>query len=485
MTLDDPLSRRSFLAGISAVGGSLTLAFAIPFAPVRRAEEAPEVTAWLVIYPDNSIVIRVARSEMGQGVATGLAMMVAEELECDWAKVHTEFVSPEENLRRNWVWGDMSTGASRSIVSSQLYLRQAGAIAREMLIAAAAARWSVPASQCVAHKSAITHGPSGRTVTFGAVAEDAAKIAPPADVKLKDPSEWKLAGKPLRRLDVLDKVTGRPIYAIDVRLPGMLYAAIVQCPVYKGTLQSVDESVIAGMKGVRRLVRMPDAVAVVADSWWRAKRAIEALRIVWDDRGNGRVSSATIAEFVHGGLDVKESQVGRADGDVTAGLARAARRIEAEYTVPFLAHATMEPQTCTAHVKPDRVEIWVPTQDAATALATAATAAGVSNDRVVVHRTMLGGGFGRRGAVAGVRPPGRAHRQGGRTAGQAGVDARGGRAARFLSALRDGAPRRRSRCRRHADRVDDPHRRSVIRCLTRAGFRHELYRPKLPQRAHG
>ncbi len=371
----DPLSRRSFLTGISAAGGGLTLAFAIPFAPVapaRAAAEAPEVTAWLVICPDNSVVVRIARSEMGQGAQTGLAMLVAEELECDWAKVRTEFVAPEENWRRDRVWGDLSTGASRSIASSQLYLRQAGAIARHMLIAAAAARWNVAASECVAHMSAITHRPTGRTLTFGAVAEDAAKLTPPAAVKLKEPDTWKLAGKPRRRLDVLDKVTAQPIYAIDVRLPGMLYAAILHCPVFGGRLKSVDESAIAAMPGVRRLVRLSDAVAVVADSWWRARRAIETLPVVWDERGNGRMASADIFQTVRCGLDAKGSQVGRADGDVAAGLAGAARRIEADYAVPFLAHATMEPQTCTAHVKPDGVEVWAPSQDAMTTLITAA-----------------------------------------------------------------------------------------------------------------
>ena len=398
MPSGDPLSRRSFLAGMSAVGGGLTLAFAIPFSPARAAETA-EVTAWLLICPDNSVVVRVAHAEMGQGILTGLAMLVAEELECDWASVRTEFVSPSENLRRDQIWGDMSTGASRSIASSQLYLRQAGAMARQLLVAAAAARWQVPVEQCVAQSGAITHTPSGRSVSFGAVAEAAARIEPPAEVKLKDPSEWKLVGKPRRRLDVLAKVMAQPVYAIDVRLPDMLYAAIVQCPVFGGKLRSVDENAIAAMKGVRGVVRLPEAVAVVADSWWRAKCALEALPIVWDDCGNKRVSSAEIAEFVRGGLDVNEGQIGRADGDVSAGFARAVRRVEADYTVPFLAHATMEPQTCTAHVKPDGVEIWVPTQGAATALATAAVAAGVPNDKVVVHSTLLGGGFGRRGAI--------------------------------------------------------------------------------------
>jgi isoquinoline 1-oxidoreductase beta subunit len=399
MTSGEALSRRSFLVGVSATGGGLALALAIPFGPAPAAEEAPEVTAWLLIGADNSVVIRVARAEMGQGAQTGLAMLVAEELECDWAKVRTEFVSAEDNIRRGRVWGDMSTGASRSIASSQLYLRQAGAIAREMLIAAAASRWNVPAAECIARTSAITHKPSGRSVTFGAVAEDAAKIAPPAEVALKDPCDWKLAGTPRRRLDVLDKVTAQPVYAIDVRLPGMLYAAIAHCPVFGGTPKSVDESAIATMKGVRRVVRLPDAVAVVADSWWRAKRALEALPIVWDDRGNGGLSSAKITDLVHAALDAEKSQVGRADGDVAAGFARAARRIEADYTVPFLAHATMEPQTCTAHIKDGRVEVWAPTQDATTAFVTAAGAAGVTNDKVAIHGTMLGGGFGRRGAI--------------------------------------------------------------------------------------
>jgi isoquinoline 1-oxidoreductase beta subunit len=236
-------------------------------------------------------------------------------------------------------------------------------------------------------------------VTFGAVAEAAANVTPPADIKLKQPRQWKLAGKPRRRLDVHDKVTAQPIYAIDVRLPNMLYAAIKHCPIFGGAPKSVDESAIASMKGVRRVVRLPDAVAVVADSWWRAKSAIEALPIVWDACGNDHVSSARIADMVRSALDVENSQIGRADGDVAAGFQRAAQRIEADYTVPFLAHATMEPQTCTAHVKPDGVEIWVPSQDATTAMVTAAVAAGLPNDKIVVHRMSLGGGFGRRGAI--------------------------------------------------------------------------------------
>jgi isoquinoline 1-oxidoreductase beta subunit len=386
------------------VGGGLALGFAVPFGALRSAvpaqsAAAPEITCWLTIARDDTVTIRVAHSEMGQGALTGLAMLVAEELECDWSKVRAELVSVTENSRRNNAWGDTSTGASRSIASSQLYLRQAGATARDMLITAAAARWNVPAVQCAAYNSTITHKPTGRTLSYGAIAEAAAGVEPSTDIKLKEPADWKLAGMPQRRLDVHDKVTAQPVYAIDVRLPDMLYAAIVHCPVFKGTPKSIDESSIAGMKGVRRVVRMDDAVAVIADSWWRAKCAADALKVTWDERGNGDLSSAAIAQLVRGGLDAQNAQVGHKRGDAAAALGGAVKRIDADYGVPFLAHATMEPQNCTAHVKPGSVEIWAPTQDPATAVATAALAAGVTNDQVTVHRMMLGGGFGRRAPI--------------------------------------------------------------------------------------
>jgi isoquinoline 1-oxidoreductase beta subunit len=401
MSSGGELDRRSFLVGASAAGAGLALGFTIPLAPapLRAAAIACELSGWVVIAPDDTVTIRVAHAEMGQGVMTALAMLVAEELECDWAKVGTAFVLPGENLRKNRAWGDMSTGASRSIASSQLYLRRAGAAAREMLIAAAALRWNVAASQCTAQNSVISHAASGRSVSFGAVADDAAKIEPPAHVALKAPGDWKLAGTPRRRLDLYDKVTAQPVFAIDVRLPDMLYAAVVHCPVFQGTLKSVDDGPIAAMPGVRGIVRLPSAVAVVAQSWWQAKRASETLRIEWDDRGNRQFSSATIAASVRDGLTTPSAQIARADGDAVAALAGAARRIEADYAVPFLAHATMEPQTCTAHVRPDGVEVWAPSQDAMTTLITAAVAAGVANDKVKVHAVMLGGGFGRRNAV--------------------------------------------------------------------------------------
>ena len=401
MTHFPRISRRSFVASVATLGGGLALGFRLPtgLAPARAASEANEVTAWVVIQPDDAVVIRVARSEMGQGITTSLPMLVAEELECDWSKVRAEFPSPEENLRRHRAWGDMSTGGSRSVRGSQEYLRKAGAAAREMLVAAAAQRWNVPAAECQAAKSVITHKPSGRTLRFGEVAEAAAKLPPPAEPKLKDSKDWTLAGTPQKRLDTLDKVTGKPVFGIDVRVPNMLYAAIVQCPVFGGTPKSYDEGKIGGIKGIRRIVPLPNAVAVVADSWWQAKQAVDALPVTWDEGQSGKVASATIAELLRGGLTASEAAVVRKDGDVEAALSQVTKHVEAEYAAPYLAHATMEPMNCTAHVTPDKVEVWVPTQSGEGALAAAAAAGEIAPEKVVVHKTMLGGGFGRRGAV--------------------------------------------------------------------------------------
>jgi len=396
---DGAVNRRCFLRSVAAASGSLALGFDIPFGTSAGAGAAPEITAWIVIAPDDAVTIRIAKSEMGQGVMTGLAMLVAEELECDWTKVRAEFAAPHDNLARDRVWGDMSTGGSRSIRGSHEMLRKAGATAREMLIAAAAAKWGVAPAECQAERSVITHAASGRTVRYGAIAEAAARVPPPAQVKLKDAKDWSRIGKPTRRLDTLDKVLGRTTYGIDVRLPGMLNAALIQCPVFKGTLKSVDDSKARAMPGVRKVVALKDAVAVVADTWWHAKQAADALTIAWDNGGNGGASSDTITAFVRSGLSAPEAGVGRKHGDVVQELAGTTTRIEAEYTAPFLAHATMEPQNCTAHVTGDKVEIWVPTQNGEASLATAAQAAGVPARNVVVHKLMIGGGFGRRGVV--------------------------------------------------------------------------------------
>jgi isoquinoline 1-oxidoreductase beta subunit len=394
-----PIDRRSFLASVAAVGGALALGFDIALGsrPANASAMAREITVWVVIEPDDTVIIRVAKSEMGQGSFTALPMLVAEELECDWRKVKAEFAPPHENRKRNRAWGNMSTGASRSISASQSDLRRAGATAREMLIAAAAARWNVPGGECSAANSTITHRPSGRTITFGGIAADAAAVTPPEKVALKAPKDWKLIGTRQKRLEIRDKVMGKPIYAIDVRLPNMVYAAIIQCPVFKGTLKSADETALAGLKGVRQVIKHADAVAVVADSWWQAKKAAELLPVSWNIGDDADVSSATIREAVHAGLSANDARVGRSDGDVDRALAQAVKRIEADYEVPFLAHATMEPQNCAAHVTDDRAEIWAPTQDGETALAIAADAAGLPASKVVVNKMMLGCGFGRRG----------------------------------------------------------------------------------------
>ena len=400
MTTPFRQSRRDFLKVSTAVGGGLALQLAIPASALAQAGakgKGPELTAWIVINPGSSVVIRVARSEMGQGSSTGLAMLVAEELECDWRKVRTEFISTGEQLRRNRAWGSMATGGSRSIRDSQEYLRRAGATAREMLVAAAAQRWKVPESECDAENGAIIHSPSRRRLRFGQLAQAASKLEPPGEVKLKDPKDWNLIGKPAPRLDIPDKVTGKPLFGIDVQLPGMVYAAIAQCPVFRGRLRSVADERILGLRGLIKVVKLEDAVAVVADNWWRANRMLKALPIEWDVGPNGGASTASIREFVRFGLEDTSVPVARNDGDVEAGFAAAAKVIEAEYYAPFLNHAPLEPMNCTALVKGGRVEVWAPTQNAEATHAAAAATAGVPLENVEVHLTHLGGGFGRRG----------------------------------------------------------------------------------------
>jgi isoquinoline 1-oxidoreductase beta subunit len=401
------LNRRAFVIGSAAVGAGLALGFDLPFggpAVVRAADGSPEVNAWVVIRPDDTVVIRIARSEMGQGTLTGLAQLVAEELECDWSKVTTEFPSPGQNVARKRAWGDFSTGGSRGIRSSQDYVRKGGATAREMLIQAAANEWKLPASECSAANSVITHKPSGKTITYGKVAEAAAKLAPPADVKLKDPKDWKIAGKGVTRLDTPDKVTGTTVYGIDVKLPGMLNAAIKDCPVTGGKLKSYDEAKIAGMKGVKKVVKVDDtAVAVVADTWWHAKSALDALPIVWDEGENAKVSSASIAKWLSEGLEGGPAYVGNSNGDVNAALAGAAKKVEAVYNYPYQNHATMEPLNATALYTPDKCEVWCGTQNGEAAFAAVLEVSGLPAEKCDVHKLMLGGGFGRRGQTDYVR----------------------------------------------------------------------------------
>lgn len=402
------MNRRAFVIGTAAVGTGLAIGLDIPFggpAVVRAADGSPEVGAWVVVRPDDTVVIRIARSEMGQGSLTGLAQLVAEELECDWSKVTTEYPTPGQSVARKRVWGDFSTGGSRGIRSSQDYVRKGGATARVMLIQAAADEWKVPASECTAASSVITHTPSGRTTTYGKVAETAAKLTPPADVKLKDPKDWKLIGKGLLRLDTADKTTGTMVYGIDIKLPGMLNAAIKDCPVFGGKVKSFDESKVTGMKGVKKVVKVGDsAVAVVADTWWHAKTALEGLPIVWDEGDNAKVSSESIAKWLSEGLDDGQpAYVGNKNGDVKAAIAGAAKKIEAVYNYPYQNHATMEPMNATALYTADKCEVWCGTQNGEAAFAAVLEASGLPAEKCDVHKVMPGGGFGRRGMTDYVR----------------------------------------------------------------------------------
>ena len=402
------LNRRAFVIGTATAGAGLALGLDLPFggpAVVRAADGAPEVNAWVVIRPDDTVVIRIARSEMGQGTLTGLAQLVAEELECDWSKVTTEYPTPGQSVARKRAWGDFSTGGSRGIRTSQDYVRRGGATARVMLVQAAANEWKVPASECKAANSVITHTASGKTTTYGKVAEAAAKLEPPADVKLKDPKDWTIAGKGLKRLDTSDKTTGKMVYGIDVKLPGMLNAAIKDCPVFGGKVKSFDEAKIAGMKGVKKVVQVGDsAVAVVADTWWHAKTALDALPIVWDEGPNAKVSSETIATWLAEGLDnAQPAYIGNQNGDAKAAIAAAAKKVEAVYNYPYQNHATMEPMNATVLYTPDKCEVWCGTQNGEAAFAAALEASGLPAEKVDVHKLMLGGGFGRRGMTDYVR----------------------------------------------------------------------------------
>jgi isoquinoline 1-oxidoreductase beta subunit len=401
LTNTPKLSRRSFVIGTAAVGGGLALGLNLPLGTsvVRAQDGSPELTAWVVIRPDDTVVVRIARSEMGQGTLTGLAQMVAEELECDWSKVTTEYPTPGQSVKRKRIWGDFSTGGSRGIRMSHEYVRKGGATARTMLVQAAADAWKVPAAECSAANSVITHRPTGRTTTYGKVAEAAARLTPPASVELKDPKDWKLIGKPVKRLDTLAKLTGAQVYGADLRLPGMLTAAIKDCPVFGGKVKSFEAAKIKGMPGVRHVVPVGDsAVAVIADTWWEAKTALDALPIVWDEGPHAQVSSATIAETLKAGLDADQAFVNNKNGDAKAALAGAAKKIEAVYAYPFQNHAPMEPMNATAKYTPERCEVWVPTQNGEAAFAATTAASGLSADKCEVYKINLGGGFGRRGA---------------------------------------------------------------------------------------
>jgi isoquinoline 1-oxidoreductase beta subunit len=395
------LNRREFLG--TAAAGSLIIGF-----PTGAAAQgaAPEINAWVVVQPDDRVIIRIARSEMGQGTLTGLAQLVAEELEADWSRVSTEYPTPGQNLARKRAWGNFSTGGSRGIRESHDYVRKGGAAARLLLVQAAANEWQVPAAECRAAAGVITHAASQRRTTYGKVAAAAARLTPPADVALKDPKDWKLAGKRLARLDTVDKTNGKQIYGADLQLPGLLNAAIKDCPVFGGTLKAYDAAAVTKMPGVKKVVRVGDsAVAVVADTWWRAKKALDALPVEWDFGAHAGVQQADVNAMLKAGLDAEQAAVGNSQGDARTALAAAARRLEAVYAYPHQNHATMEPMNATAKITlsatgtPERCEVWTPTQNGEAALAAAAEAAGLPPAQCEVYKIHLGGGFGRRGAV--------------------------------------------------------------------------------------
>jgi len=398
------ITRREFLIGTAAAGAGLSLGMYLPTAFARDSTGAttniatPEVNAWVVIQPDDTVIIRIARSEMGQGTLTGLAQLVAEELECDWSKVTTEYPTPGQNLARDRVWGSFMTGGSQGIRGSHEYVRKGGAVARQMLIEAAAESWDVPMEECKAAKSVITHKPTGRITTYGQVATAAAEGFPPDEVDLKDPSEWKLVGKPVKRLDTADKLTGKQVFGADLQLPGMLNAAIRACPVFDGKLDRFDDAAVKVMPGVHKVVRVGDnAVAVVAETWWQAKTALDAVPVTWDKGPNVNLDSEAIEAMLDEGLTADDVFIGNEAGDAKQSLKGAIKIVDATYRYPYQNHATMEPMNATARWTPEKCEVWCPTQNGEAALQATAKAAGLDQSQCEVYKIHLGGGFGRRG----------------------------------------------------------------------------------------
>ena len=404
------LTRRYFLLTATSAAGGLMLGIGTDFTEARAATvvaqpwnednayAANEIDAWIAIDPDNSILIRYQRSEMGQGSMTALPMIITEELHCDWSKVRIEYASPNRNVRENKVYGAMFSNGSRSVRASQKKMQQVGASGRERLIAAAAARWNVPAAECTAASSVVTHAPSGRTLRYGELTADAAKIKLAQEPAIKTPDQFTFIGKPMPRIDVVHKIDGSAKFGIDAQVPGMVFAAINACPVPGGKLKSVDESALAGAPGVLAVVKLDNAVAVVADgSYWRAKQALARLHPEWDGGEAASVDSDKLSQEFRAALN--DTMVSaRNDGDVDQALSGGAKTFEAIYETPYLSHSPMEPLNATVHLQPDRLDVWVGTQAADEATEAAAKAAGLEPEKVYVHNGFVGGGFGRRDA---------------------------------------------------------------------------------------
>lgn len=405
MSAEINLSRRKFLIRSTAIGAGLMIGFELPAVAGTPIDPSaplatPEIGVWVVVKPTDDIVVRIVKSEMGQGTITGLCQLVAEELECDWQKVSYEYPTPGESRVRGKVWGSFKTGASGGIRASEQYVRKGGAAARMMLIQAAANQWGVPANECRVQNSVITHQPTGRTTTYGKVCDDASKLPVPSDITLKDPKEWKLIGKPMHRIDdMVAKVSGKQVYGIDLNLPGMLNATIKACPVFGGKLKSFDATNAMRIRGVKKVVSVGDnALAVIADTFWQAKTGIDQVSIVWDYGPNIKESSASIKASLEEGLGAQNAFSGNTSGDINAALSRAANTVEAIYAFPFLCQAPLEPMNATAKWTPGKCEAWVPTQDAEASMAAVIAASGLPAEKCDVYKINIGGGFGRRGA---------------------------------------------------------------------------------------
>ncbi len=401
MSLATNLDRRGFLKTGLAGATGLVVGFYLPgrFEALAAApsDAAPAaLNAWIHVGTDDAVTIMIDKSEMGQGIMTSLSMLAAEELECDWNKVRAEF-APAEKVYYNSAFGSQGTGGSSSIRSSWGPMLKAGATAREMLIAAAAQKWGVDKSQCRAENSVVIHTPTKRTASYGSLAEAAAKIPVPTDVPLKNPKDFRIVGKPIKRLDTADKVNGSAEFGIDIRRPEMLYATVVRCPVFGGKVASFDATKAKSVRGVKDVVQISSGVAVVADNTWSALQGRKVLDIKWNEGPNATVSSDGIWTLFAERADQPGAAVARKEGDASSALGTAATKIDAVYQAPFLAHATMEPMNCTAHVQADRCDVWAPTQSQTASQDDAARVAGLKPQSVFIHTTYLGGGFGRRG----------------------------------------------------------------------------------------
>jgi isoquinoline 1-oxidoreductase subunit beta len=403
MSAITPLNRRSFLkTGVAGATG-LVIAFYLPgkreaLAAGKAADAMPSgaaMNAWIQITPEDEIIIMVSKSEMGQGVATSLPMLVAEELECDWKKVQFQF-APAALVYFDPFFHMQGTGGSTSIRAGWVPLRQAGASAREMLIAAGAQKWGVDASECHVADGKVVHTATKRSATYGSLAEAAAKMPAPTNVKLKDASQFKVVGTRVKRLDTAEKTNGKAQFGIDVRRPGMLHAAVARCPVFGGKVKSFDATKAKAIPGVKDVVQISTGIAVVADNTWTAIQGRNALDIQWDEGPNANVSTESMFKLF-GDATQKPGVSAKKAGDANSAMNGAAQKIEAVYTAPYVAHATMEPMNCTADVREDGAEVWAPTQFQTPSQANAAKIAGCKPEQVTVHTTFLGGGFGRRG----------------------------------------------------------------------------------------